>query len=204
MSNILPPMTDAWEAQARAEGFALVCGCDEAGRGPLAGPVAAAAVLLPPGFYLEGLNDSKKLSARKRERLYDEITQKAQAWAVAYASAAEIDEINILQASMLAMRRAVELLPIQPDLLLIDGPHAMGFRQPARPVIRGDAQVPSIAAASILAKVSRDRICEQMDRDYPGYGFAQHKGYPTAAHYEAIRTLGPTPEHRRSFRLFQS
>ena len=182
-----------------SKGFVSVCGLDEAGRGPLAGPVYAGAVILPDGVIPEGLNDSKKLSEKKREKLFEEIQKIALAWNFGTASPEEIDEINILNASMLAMRRAAEGLRIPPDLLLVDGNHARGFSVKAIPVIKGDAKCPSIAAASIVAKVLRDRFCLQMEKEYPGYGFAKHKGYPTKEHYEAILKNGILPIHRKSF-----
>ncbi|MBQ4037465.1 MAG: ribonuclease HII [Clostridia bacterium] len=176
-----------------------VCGLDEAGRGPLAGPVFAGAVILPEGYVPEGLNDSKKLSEKKREALFEEITKNAVAWAFGTASPEEIDEINILNASMLAMRRAVEALYLPPAFLLVDGNVVRGFEQPAVSVIKGDAKCPSIAAASIIAKVLRDRDCLRLDKEYPGYGFAAHKGYPTKAHFAAIEANGVLPIHRKSF-----
>ncbi len=181
------------------EGVKVVCGLDEAGRGPLAGPVYAGAVILPEGYLPEGLNDSKKLTEKKREALFSEITQNAVAWGFGTASPEEIDEINILNASMLAMKRAVESLSVEPEFLLVDGNIARGFSQRAKPVIKGDANSPSIAAASIIAKVLRDRECYEMDRLYPLYGFASHKGYPTKAHFAAIEKNGVLPIHRKSF-----
>lgn len=181
------------------DGVQVVCGLDEAGRGPLAGPVYAGAVILPAGYVPEGLNDSKKLSEKKRDALFEEITENAIAWSFGTASPEEIDEINILNASMLAMRRAVEALDVQPEFLLVDGNVTRGFSQPALAVIKGDAKSPSIAAASIIAKVLRDRECMEMDRLYPQYGFAGHKGYPTKAHFEAIEKHGVSPIHRKSF-----
>lgn len=181
------------------KGYKLVAGIDEAGRGPLAGPVVAAAVILPEGLVIEGLDDSKKLSEKKRERLFDEITEKALCYSVALATHEEIDEYNILGATMLAMKRAEEGLEIRPDLLLIDGNRAKGFDIPVKTVVKGDALIPSISAASILAKVTRDRICLEMDERYPEYGFKIHKGYPTKFHRERVVELGPCPEHRRSF-----
>ncbi len=177
----------------------IVCGLDEAGRGPLAGPVFAGAVILPEGYIPEGLNDSKKLSEKKREALFEEITKNAVSWSFGTASPEEIDEINILNASMLAMKRAVEKLSVRPDFLLIDGNIARGFDLPAVPVIKGDAKSPSIAAASIIAKVLRDRECVEMDKIYPQYGFAGHKGYPTKAHFEAVEKYGLSPIHRKNF-----
>lgn len=177
----------------------VVAGIDEAGRGPLAGPVVAAAVILPYGLEIEGLNDSKKISEKKRAVLFEIIKEKAVAYAIASASPEEIDEYNILGATMLAMKRAEEALEIRPELLLIDGNRAKGFDLPVKTVIKGDALVPSISAASILAKVTRDRYCLEMDKRYPEYSFAVHKGYPTKAHREAVLKYGPCPEHRRSF-----
>ncbi len=187
------------EAAAREQGKNIICGCDEAGRGPLAGPVFAAAVILPHGIEIPALNDSKKLTEKQREKLFDIITQVAVDYAVASASVEEIEEINILNASMLAMKRAVESLKNTPDLALIDGNIARGFEIDARPVIKGDALSPSIAAASILAKVSRDRHCMEMDALYPEYGFAKHKGYATKDHREAVLKHGVSPVHRKSF-----
>ena len=177
----------------------LVCGIDEAGRGPLAGPVCAAAVILPGDWEPTGLNDSKKLSPARRDSLYDEITDKALGWAVAFASEKEIDEVNILQATFLAMRRALDGLPAKPDFALVDGNRDPGLGIPTRCEVKGDGRYACIAAASILAKVSRDRLMVEMDRLYPQYGFLQHKGYPTQAHYEALARFGPCPIHRRSF-----
>lgn len=190
------------EDAAYAEGYTAVCGCDEAGRGPLAGPVVAAAVILPRGCEIAGLNDSKKLTEKKREALFDVICNTALAYAIAEASPAEIDEINILNASMLAMRRAVEALGIPADFALIDGNTSRGFAIPTQTVVGGDAKSPSIAAASILAKVTRDRMCADMDAQYPVYGFAKHKGYPTKVHMDAVREHGPSPIHRKTFLKF--
>ncbi len=181
------------------DGVKLVAGIDEAGRGPLAGPVFAAAVILPDGLVIEGLNDSKKISEKKREKLYDTIKAEALAWGIASASPEEIDEYNILGATMLAMRRAVEKLEIAPELLLIDGNRAKGFSQPVLTVVKGDAKIPQIAAASILAKVERDRYCVEMAERYPEYAFEKHKGYPTELHRRLVVEHGPCPEHRRSF-----
>ncbi len=199
---------DLWkiEREYYEAGIYAVCGVDEAGRGPLAGPVYAAAVVLPPEIEIPGLNDSKKISGKKRELLFDEIRACANAYCISCASAQEIDEINILEAAMLAMRRAVEGLSAAPELVLADGnrnPAPLYAGQPVAciPVVKGDALSASIAAASILAKVSRDRFMLEMARKYPGYGFEQHKGYPTRAHYAALAELGPCPIHRRSFRL---
>lgn len=177
----------------------LVAGVDEVGRGPLCGPVVTAAVILDPSRPIIGLNDSKKLSEARREALFDEICAKALAWCVARAEVEEIDRLNILHATMLAMQRAVEGLAVTPNLALIDGNRCPKLRMPSAPVVQGDAQVPAIAAASILAKVSRDREMCALDLVYPGYGLAAHKGYGTAQHLEALRRLGPTPLHRRSF-----
>jgi ribonuclease HII len=184
------------------EGFTAVCGCDEAGRGPLCGPVVAAAVILPRDVEIEGLNDSKKLTEKKREALFEIIKERAVAYAIAEASPAEIDEINILNASMLAMRRAVDALQIKADFALIDGNCSRGFEIPTETVVKGDAKSASIAAASILAKVTRDRQCAELDRLYPEYGIAKHKGYPTKDHMDAVREHGPSPIHRRSFLKF--
>ncbi|WP_455231046.1 ribonuclease HII [Geopseudomonas aromaticivorans] len=177
----------------------LVAGVDEVGRGPLCGPVVTAAVILDPLRPILGLNDSKKLSEARREKLFDEIREKALAWCIGRAEVEEIDRLNILQATFLAMQRAVEGLHIQPRLALIDGNRCPKLAVPSAPVIQGDGKVPAIAAASILAKVSRDREMAELDALYPGYGLAGHKGYPTAVHLEALRRLGPTPIHRRSF-----
>ncbi|MGG4603865.1 ribonuclease HII [Paenalcaligenes sp. Me131] len=177
-----------------------VAGVDEAGRGPLAGPVFAAAVILDPNRPIDGLTDSKKLTPKKRDRLAELIREQALAWSISSASREEIDEINILQATMLAMRRACEALPAQPELILIDGNRVPeGLNAPARAVIKGDSQVQAISAASILAKTARDAACLQMHERYPQYAFDQHKGYGTALHSELLREHGPCPEHRRSF-----
>lgn len=179
----------------------LIAGVDEAGRGPLAGPVCAAAVILDPSRPIEGLNDSKKLTARRREALEPLIRERALAWSVAWAGVDEIDSINILQATMLAMRRAVEGLSVAPDAVIIDGnrvPAGLGANAVARP--KADATVEAVSAASILAKTARDRLMLELDAEYPGYGFAKHAGYGTAVHLEAIRRLGPSPLHRRTFR----
>lgn len=177
-----------------------IAGADEAGRGPLVGSVVAAAVILDPENPIEGLNDSKKLSEKKREKLFVEIKEKALAWAIAECSAQEIDEMNILQASLLAMRRAVEKLEIQPDHVLVDGNKVpQGLSMSCDAVVGGDAIHPEISAASILAKVTRDHEMVELDQKYPQYGFAKHKGYPTKAHFEAIAEHGVIAEHRRSF-----
>ena len=199
MKNEQP--TDLWvyEREAFADGVKLVCGVDEAGRGPLAGPVCAAAVILPPELVIPGLNDSKKLTDKKRRELYDVITAKAVSYGIAFADEKEIDEINILQATFLAMARAMEKLSPQPELALIDGNRARDFGLPVRTIVKGDSLSASIAAASILAKVTRDRLMEQYDAAYPQYGFAVHKGYGTKRHYEALREFGPSPIHRMTF-----
>lgn len=198
-------MTDLWELEKEiyAQGYKLICGVDEAGRGPLAGPVCAAAVILPRGLEIPGLNDSKKLTEKKREALYDLITAQAVAYSVARVEAAEIDEMDILNARMLAMNRAIEGLPQTPDMALIDGNRdhgsAVAITVPHLCIVGGDGKSASIAAASILAKVSRDRYMEQMAALYPQYEFERHKGYPTKRHYELLRQYGPCPIHRRSF-----
>ena len=199
MKNEQP--TDLWvyEREAFADGVKLVCGVDEAGRGPLAGPVCAAAVILPPELVIPGLNDSKKLTDKKRRELYDVITAEAVSYGIAFASEKEIDEINILQATFLAMARAMEKLTPHPELALIDGNRARDFGLPVRTIVKGDSLSASIAAASILAKVTRDRLMEQYDEAYPQYGFAVHKGYGTKRHYEALREFGPSPIHRMTF-----
>ena len=192
---------DLWEIERElhAEGIGLICGVDEAGRGPLAGPVCAAAVILPSETELPGLNDSKKLSEKKREQLFPEIQQIALAWSVAFASVEEIEERNILGATMLAMNRAIAGLSLTPDLALIDGNRNKEIEVPSRCVVHGDARCASIAAASILAKVSRDHLMLELAREYPQYGFEKHKGYGTKAHYAALREYGPCPAHRPSF-----
>ncbi|MDN6857188.1 ribonuclease HII [Pseudomonas sp. CAN2814] len=177
----------------------LVAGVDEVGRGPLCGPVVTAAVILDPARPIKGLNDSKKLSEARREALFDEIREKALAWCISRADVHEIDQLNILHATMLAMQRAVEGLSVTPKLALIDGNRCPKLQVPSAPVVQGDAKVPAIAAASILAKVSRDREMQEMEALYPGYGIGGHKGYPTPVHLEALKRLGPTPIHRRSF-----
>ncbi len=187
------------EKDWNSKGFAVICGTDEAGRGPLAGPVCAAAVILPLGLEIDGLDDSKKLTPKKRELLFDIIKASAVSCGIAFADNKEIDEINILNASQLAMRRAVAMLNPKPDLVLVDGNIAREFDVKAVPIVKGDALSPSIAAASVLAKVTRDRFCEEMEREYPGYGFAKHKGYPTKEHYIALSRLGPCPLHRVTF-----
>lgn len=188
-----------YENEARNEGFCVICGVDEAGRGPLAGPVFAAAVVLPRDADIPGLNDSKKLTAAKRDALFDVVCRKALDYAVASASEREIDEINILNATFLAMRRAVESLRNAPDIVLVDGNRAPTLSSPARTIIKGDALSASIAAASILAKVSRDRHMDALARQYPEYDFERHKGYGTKLHYEKLAEFGASPVHRRSF-----
>ena len=193
-------MALSWDRELALYGGAeTVCGCDEAGRGPLAGPVVAAAVVLAPGTEISGLDDSKKLSARRREALFCEITEKAVAYSVALSSVYEIEKYNILNAALLAMDRAAQTLCVSPSLALVDGNTVRGLSIPARAVVGGDGICPSVAAASVLAKVTRDRIMEHFDKLYPGYGFSAHKGYGTKAHYAAITQLGPTPLHRMSF-----
>ncbi len=196
----MPDMS--YELKHIGEGYSLVCGCDEAGRGPLCGPVVAAAVILPRDLEIEGLNDSKKLTEKRRERLFDIIKEKAVAYAICEASPAEIDEINILNASMLAMRRAIEALPTGADFALIDGNCTRGIPIPCEAIVGGDAKSASIAAASILAKVTRDRLCAEQDKLYPEYGIAKHKGYPTKVHMDAVREHGPSPIHRLTFLKF--
>ncbi len=190
------------ENEMRLKGYDIICGVDEAGRGPLCGPVTAAAVILPDGLYIEGLDDSKKLSESKREQLYDTITKEAVAWAVCHATVEEINQTDILSATLLAMRRAIDSLPIKPSFALIDGNISRGFTLPVRTVVHGDAISPSIAAASILAKVTRDRICYELDTMYPEYGIAKHKGYGTKAHREALIKYGPAPIYRTKFIRF--
>ena len=195
-------MTFEYEKQALSEGYNIVCGVDEAGRGPLCGPVCAAAVVLPTDCEIEGINDSKKLSEKKRDMLYDIIKEKALAYSVVMVDAATIDEINILQATFKAMRQAVEGLSIKPDIALIDGNQKPGLDIEERTLVKGDAKSISIAAASILAKVTRDRYCLEMDKKYPEYQFAKHKGYGTKQHMDALRTYGPSPIHRKQFIRF--
>lgn len=178
----------------------LVAGVDEVGRGPLIGNVVAAAVILDPAQPIQGLADSKKLSEKKREKLYAEIIEKALAWSVASASPAEIDQLNILHATMLAMQRAVAGLATAPEFVYVDGNRCPELPCPSEPVVKGDSKIAEISAASILAKVVRDREMAELHQRYPEYGFAKHKGYPTAAHFEALQQHGVLPEHRRSFR----
>lgn len=183
-------------------GYTYVCGIDEAGRGPLCGPVVAAACILPMGLVIEGLNDSKKLTAKKREQLYDIIREQAIAYAIAEGSVEEINETNILEADLLAMRRAIAALPVPAEVALIDGNISRDFPIPAQAVVKGDAISMSIAAASILAKVYRDRLCLELDAQYPQYGIAKHKGYGTKDHMAALREHGPAPIYRTKFIRF--
>lgn len=192
-------MTYELENELKAKGYETICGIDEAGRGPLAGPVFAAAVILPDGLEDIGINDSKKLSEKKRDMLFDIIKEKAIAFSIASADEKEIDEINILNATFLAMKRAVEGLSVSPDIALIDGNRKPYTGIEELTVVKGDAKSISIAAASILAKVSRDRYLLELDRQYPQYQFAQHKGYPTKLHYDMIKQYGISPVHRLSF-----
>lgn len=200
--ELFPPREESpldHEIRARRRGFRVIAGVDEAGRGPLAGPVVAAAVVLPDGFELPGLTDSKQLSPAERERLFPLIRSRALAVGVGVASAREIDEINVLQATLRGMVKAVGRLPTAPDFLLVDGitPVPVPLRQ--QTIRQGDSRSLSIAAASVVAKVIRDRIMDAYDRIYPGYGFARHKGYGSAEHLKAIARLGPSPLHRRTF-----
>lgn len=192
-------MDYTFEHQAHEQGFDVVCGVDEAGRGPLAGPVCAAAVILPDGLVIEGLDDSKKLTEKKRDALYDVICEEAISYGIAFASVEEIEEMNILQATFLAMKRAVESLNIKPDLALVDGNQKPHLDIQARTLVKGDAKSPSIAAASILAKVTRDRLMTEIAEQYPEYEFPKHKGYGTKLHYEKIMEHGISPVHRRGF-----
>lgn len=194
-------MTDLWELENEIydSGVSLICGVDEAGRGPLAGPVCAAAVILPRNIEIVGLNDSKKLSEKSREKLYDEICEKAMSFGIAFASVEEIEELNILNAAMLAMNRAIAQLEPQPELALIDGNRSSAIEINSRCVIKGDAKCADIAASSILAKVTRDRYMLEMAEKYPEYHFERHKGYGTKLHYEALREYGPCEIHRPSF-----
>lgn len=192
---------DMWqyEQELFSQGFELVCGIDEAGRGPLAGPVCAAAVILPANLEIPGLNDSKKLTDKKRRELFPIIKEQAIAYGIGLADHTEIDQINILQATFLAMERALAQLPVKPQFALIDGNREKDFGLPVKTVIKGDSLSANIAAASVLAKVTRDDLMEQYALEYPGYGFEVHKGYGTKAHYEAIGRLGPSPIHRMTF-----
>ena len=190
-----------WEIEngLRTEGYKVICGVDEAGRGPLAGPVCAAAVILPDGLEIPGLTDSKKLTDKKRRELYPLIMEQAVAYGIAFATEQEIDEINILQATFLAMQRAMDQLTVKPDLALIDGNREKDFSIPVKTVVKGDSLSANIAAASILAKVTRDNLMVEMAEKYPQYGFEIHKGYGTKAHYAALREYGASPVHRMTF-----
>ena len=190
------------EKELHDKGYDIVCGVDEAGRGPLCGPVYAAACILPDGLVIEGLNDSKKLTEKKREKLFDVIKAEAVAYCIAYATVEEIDELNILEADLLAMRRAIDGLSIKADVALIDGNISRDFQIPAIAVVKGDAKSMNIAAASVLAKVARDRACIELDRQYPQYNIAKHKGYGTKDHMDALRKYGPSPIHRKKFIRF--
>ena len=192
---------DLWEHERALyeRGYTVLAGVDEAGRGPLAGPVCAAAVILPRELQIDGLNDSKKLSEKKREALFDIIREKALAYSVAFASHREIDELNILNATYLAMNRAVAGLSLTPDMTVIDGNRAKGIEFPNITLVGGDGKSANVAAASVLAKVTRDRLMCELAEKYPGYGFEKHKGYPTRAHYEALGRLGPSEIHRVTF-----
>jgi len=194
-------MTDLWsfENQIYDEGFSLVCGVDEAGRGPLAGPVCAAAVILPRGLEIPGLNDSKKLSEKKREELYDVIKENVITYGIAFADVAEIEEHNILAATFIAMNRAIAQLEPKPAIALIDGNRTLGIEMLSRSVVKGDSKCADIAAASVLAKVTRDRYMMEMAEKYPQYHFDKHKGYGTKLHYEALHEFGPSEIHRLSF-----
>ncbi|MBQ7255422.1 MAG: ribonuclease HII [Oscillospiraceae bacterium] len=194
-------MTDLWEIEHSlySQDVQTICGVDEAGRGSLAGPVCAAAVILPRDCEIEGLNDSKKLSDAKRRALFPVICEKAIAYGIGWASEQEIDEINILQATFLAMQRALDALRVRPDLALIDGNRAKDFGLPVQTVVKGDSRSANIAAASVLAKVSRDNVMDQMAKEYPQYGFEVHKGYGTKRHYDALREFGASPIHRKTF-----
>ena len=193
--------TDLWqiERELMERGAEILCGCDEAGAGPLAGPVCAAAVILPEHLQIPGLTDSKKLTDKKRRELFPIIQEQAIAYGIGLASESEIDEINILQATFLAMGRALEQLSVRPALALIDGNRETDFGLPVKTVVKGDSLSANIAAASILAKVTRDNLMLELAQQYPEYGFDIHKGYGTKAHYEALRKYGPCPIHRRSF-----
>ncbi len=194
-------MTELWslENEIYDSGVKLLCGVDEAGRGPLAGPVCASAVILPRGMEIAGLNDSKKLSEKRREELYDVICEEAISYGIAFAEVDEIETLNILEATFVAMNRAIAKLSVVPELALIDGNRAKGISLPAKAIVKGDAKCADIAAASILAKVTRDRYMLKMAEKYPEYHFERHKGYGTKAHYEALREYGPSPIHRMSF-----
>lgn len=190
------------ENQLKEQGFKYICGVDEAGRGPLCGPVVAAACILPDGLVIEGLNDSKKLTPAKREKLFDIIKCSAVSYCIAEASVEEIDRLNILEADLLAMHRAVDGLCVNADYAIVDGNIARGFSVPSKAIIKGDMLSYSISAASVLAKVYRDRLCDELDKIYPEYGIAKHKGYGTAQHMNALRQFGPSPIHRKQFIRF--
>lgn len=192
---------DLWEIEreCKDKGYCVICGVDEAGRGPLAGPVCAATVILPEGLEIPGLNDSKKLSDKRRRELFPIIQQQAIAYGIGWASEKEIDEINILQATFLAMHRALEAMGTKADLALVDGNRDPGFSIPTKTVVKGDSLSANIAAASVLAKVSRDTLMEELAEKYPGYGFEIHKGYGTKAHYAALEAVGPCEIHRMTF-----
>ena len=192
-------MTDLWEIEDSLENVGVICGVDEAGRGPLAGPVCAAAVILPPHTVIEGLNDSKKLTDKRRRELFPVICEKAVAYGIAFATVEEIDEMNILQATFLAMRRAIEQLEGKAEFALIDGNRQTDFGIPAMTVVKGDSRSANIAAASVLAKVTRDEYMEKLSLEYPRYGFEVHKGYGTKRHYEALREHGASDVHRKTF-----
>ena len=194
-------MTELWQLEDSVyeEGYNIICGVDEAGRGPLAGPVYAAAVILPKDLVIPGLNDSKKLSEKKRDELFDIITSEAVSYGIARAEVEDIETLNILQATFKAMNLAIAALKPEPELALVDGNNVSGIAFKSRCIVKGDARCADIAAASILAKVSRDRYMLEMAREYPEYGFEKHKGYGTKAHYAAIREFGPSPIHRMSF-----
>ncbi|MGM9647342.1 MAG: ribonuclease HII [Eubacteriales bacterium] len=194
--------TYEYENAAMEAGYTVIAGTDEAGRGPLAGPVYAAAVILPTGLVIDGLNDSKKLSERKREALFDVICKEALSYGIAFATPEEIDKLNILNASQLAMRRAVAMLSPDPDLVLVDGNVAREFPMDTRTIVKGDSLSMSIAAASILAKVSRDRVMAELAKEYPQYQLEKHKGYPTPLHMNLVREFGPSPIHRKTFLKF--
>ena len=194
-------MTELWtlEDEIYNSGVSLLCGVDEAGRGPLAGPVCAAAVILPRNIDIPGLNDSKKLSEKQRESLYDIIVRESLSYGIAFSTVEEIEQLNILQATFLAMNRAISQLSLKPELALIDGNRNTGIDMPSQCVVKGDSKCVDIAAASILAKVTRDRYMYELAQEYPQYHFEKHKGYGTKLHYEAIREYGPSPVHRMSF-----
>ena len=200
--KVAEPLKWDIENEYFAKGYTIICGTDEAGRGPLCGPVVAAACILPEGLIIPELNDSKQISEKKREKLYDIIIENAVSYAIEQVDNKVIDEINILNAAQLAMRRSIERLTPFPDLALVDGNVARDFPCDAVTVVKGDSKSPNIAAASILAKVTRDRLCLEHDALYPEYGIAKHKGYPTADHMEAVRKYGPSPIHRLTFLKF--